>query len=211
MAERRCSANRVAYGPIVLAQKEARGSRVLTKGLRWTELRRRVVVGEVRAVAAGGARGEGRCRGWSGVQRPWGSSRRRGGADAQLVRAPVQWSDGNTAAQRSGVGRSWWRPLLGFTAARGMDGIRGSAGWFKGASAGISASAPEFGRPASVSAGIAGSIASALRGGDEAGRRGPRVSGGAHCERAERATRATRRCADVRAQAAASAGDALAG
>ena len=114
------------------------------------------------------------------------------------VEAPVQWSDGNTAAQRSGVGRSWWRRLLGFTAARGMDGIRGSAGRFKGASAGISASAPEFGRPASVSAGIAGSIASALRGGDEAGRRGPRVSGGAHCERAERATQATRGCADVR-------------
>ena len=45
---RRCSANRGAYGPIVLAQKEARGSRVLTEGLRWTELRRRVVVGEVR-------------------------------------------------------------------------------------------------------------------------------------------------------------------
>ena len=37
--------------------------------------------------------------------------------------------------------------------------------------------------------------------GEEAGRRGPRVSGGAHCERAERATRATRQCADVRAQA----------
>ena len=53
------------------------------------------------------------------------------------------------------MGRSWWRRLLGFTAARGMDGIRGSAGRFKGASAGISASAPEFGRPASVSAGIA--------------------------------------------------------
>ena len=70
-----------------------------------------------------------------------------------------------------------------------MDGMRGSAGRFKGASAGISASAPEFGRPASVSAGIAGSVASARRGGDEAGRRGPRVSGGAHCERAERATR----------------------
>ena len=53
---RRCSANRVAYGPIVLAQKEARVSRVLTEGLRWTELQRRVVVGEVRAVVAGGAR-----------------------------------------------------------------------------------------------------------------------------------------------------------
>ena len=57
---RRCSANQVAYGPNVLAQKEARVSRGLTEGLRWTELRRRVVVGEVWAVVAGGARGEGR-------------------------------------------------------------------------------------------------------------------------------------------------------
>ena len=40
-----------------------------------------------------------------------------------------------------------------------------------------------------VSAGITGSVASAQCGGDEAGRRGPWVSGGAHCERAERATR----------------------
>ena len=71
---RRCSANQVAYGPNVLAQKEARVSRGLTEGLWWTELRRRVVVGEVRAVVAGGARGEGRCRGWSGVQRARGSS-----------------------------------------------------------------------------------------------------------------------------------------
>ena len=76
--------------------------------------------------------------------------------------------------------------------------VQGVAGRFKGASAGISSSAPEFGRPASVSAGIAGSVASARHGGDEAGRRGPQVSGGAHCERAERATRG---CADVRAQA----------
>ena len=111
-----------------------------------------------------------------------------------LAGALVQRGGVATAAQRSGAGRSWWRRLLGFTAARGMDGMRGSAGRFKGASAGISASAPEFGRPASVSAGIAGSVASARRGGDEAGRRGPRVSGGAHCERAERATRG---CADV--------------
>ena len=160
---RRCSANRVANGPIILAQKEARGSRVLTEGLRWTELRHRVVVGEVRAVVAGGARGEGRCRGWSGVQWALGSSRRRGGADAQLGRAPVRRSDGNTAAQRSGVGRSWWRRLLGFTAARGMDGMRGSAGRFKGASAGISASALEFGRPASVSAGISALVARGRR------------------------------------------------
>ena len=43
-----CPAHRVTYGQISLAQKEARGSRVLTEGLRWTELRRRVVVGEVR-------------------------------------------------------------------------------------------------------------------------------------------------------------------
>ena len=43
-----CPAHRVAYGLISLAQKEAWGSRVLTEGLRWTELRRRVVVGEVR-------------------------------------------------------------------------------------------------------------------------------------------------------------------
>ena len=43
-----CSANRVAHGPNFLAKKEARGSRVLTEGLRWTELRRRVVVGKVR-------------------------------------------------------------------------------------------------------------------------------------------------------------------
>ena len=96
------------------------------------------------------------------------------------------------------MGRSWWRRPLGFTAARGVDGIRGSAGRFKGASAGISASAPEFGRPASVSAGITGFVASARRGGDEAGRWGPRVSGGAHCERAEWATQATRGCSDVR-------------
>ena len=67
---RQCSANRVAHGPNFLAKKEARGSRVLTEGLRWTKLRRSVVIGEVRAVVAGGARGEGRCRGWSGVQRP---------------------------------------------------------------------------------------------------------------------------------------------
>ena len=40
-----------------------------------------------------------------------------------------------------------------------------------------------------VLAGITGSVASARRGGDEAGRQGPRVSGGARCERAERATR----------------------
>ena len=43
-----CPAHRVAYGLISLTQKEARGSRVLTEGLRWTELRRRVVVGKVR-------------------------------------------------------------------------------------------------------------------------------------------------------------------
>ena len=34
-----------------------------------------------------------------------------------------------------------------------MDGIRGSAGRFKGASAGISASAPEFGKPARFAGG----------------------------------------------------------
>ena len=110
---------------------------------------------------------------------------------------------GGAELRRDGARRGY---ALGFVvAARGMDGMRGSAGRFKGASVGISASAPEFGRPASVSAGIAGSVASARRGGDEAGRRGPRVSGGAHCERAERATQATCGCADVRAQAAAKA------
>ena len=85
---RRCSANQVAYGPNVLAQKEARVSRGLTEGLRWTELRRRGVVGEVWAVVAGGARGEGRCRGWSRVQRARGSSGGRGRAGALLGRGP---------------------------------------------------------------------------------------------------------------------------
>ena len=67
---RRCSANRVAYGPIVLAQKEARGSRVLTEGLRWTELRRRVVVGEVRWRVVAELAEEGRCDAPPGVWAP---------------------------------------------------------------------------------------------------------------------------------------------
>ena len=73
---RRCSANRVAYGLIGLAQKEARGSRVLTEGLRLTELRRRGVVGEVwRRVVAELAE-EGRCGAPPGVWAPRVGSRR---------------------------------------------------------------------------------------------------------------------------------------
>ena len=104
---------------------------------RWTELRRRVVVGEVRAVVAGGARGEGRCRGCSGGQRAWGSSRRRGGADAQLGRALVRRSDGNTAAQRSGVAERGEGDALGFGRLRQgeMVGAEGHRGHFKKARA----------------------------------------------------------------------------
>ena len=127
---RRCSANKVAYGLIVLAQKEARGSRLLTEGLRWTELRRRVVVGEVRAVVAGGARGEGRCRGWSGVQRARGSSRGRGGAGALLGRgsgvAERRSSGGVAAAAQScGTTERGGAAAARFRGGAGGDGMQG--------------------------------------------------------------------------------------
>ena len=68
-----------------------------------------------------------------------------------------------------------------------MDGIRGSAGRFKGASAGISASAPEFGRPASVSAGIAGFGCARGKKGPDIGAGLSVVAGDARRERAGRA------------------------
>ena len=73
---RRCSANRVAYGLIGLAQKEARGSRVLTEGLRWTELRRRGLVGKVRRRVVAELAEEGRCGAPLGIWAPRVGSRR---------------------------------------------------------------------------------------------------------------------------------------
>ena len=114
---RQCSANRVAYGPNFLAKKEARGSRVLTEGLRWTELRRRVVVGEVRAalaekVAAGvgvecsglgvlQASRRSRCAAWpgSGVA----ERRKHGVAGALCGGAVLVWRLGFVAALGVGV------------------------------------------------------------------------------------------------------------
>ena len=95
-------------------RRQGRGTGNLTKGLRWTELRRRMVAGEVWAVVAGGARGEGRCRGWSRVQRPRGSSGGRGRAGALLGRGPgaAEWPNPGGAEdllrrRRRGSARVW--------------------------------------------------------------------------------------------------------
>ena len=88
------------------------------------------------------------------------------------------------------MGRSWWRRLLGFTAARGMDGIRGSAGRFKGASAGISASAPEFGKPARFAGGRPVCARRLREEEDGPGAWGRAGSGKGETRRCERAVRA---------------------
>jgi len=67
----RCPANRVAYGLIGLAQKETRGSGVLTEGLWWTELWHRGVVGEVRRRVVAEFAEEGRDGAAPGSWAPW--------------------------------------------------------------------------------------------------------------------------------------------
>ena len=101
----RCPANRVAYGLIGLAQKEARGSRVLTEGLRWTELRRRGVVGKVRRRVVAELAEEGRCGAPPGVWAPRVDSRRScDGAtrSGRSVKAGVEEKCGGGATHR------WW-------------------------------------------------------------------------------------------------------
>src|SRR6185312_12852714 len=73
----RCPANRVAYGLIGLAQKEAWGSGVLTEGLWWTELRCRGVVGEVRRRVVAEFAEEGRDRHGAFLRRRWEGQRDR--------------------------------------------------------------------------------------------------------------------------------------
>ena len=136
---RRCSANRVAYGLIGLAQKEARGSRVLTEGLRWTELRRRGVVGEVRRRVMAELAEEGRCGAPPGVWAPRVGSRRPcDGAtwSGRSVKAGVKEKCGGGAThRRAGAwcgGVTWRRWDVGWRLWCGVVGCRGKAGVFKG-------------------------------------------------------------------------------
>ena len=134
-----CPAHRVAYGLISLAQKEARGSRVLTEGLRWTEFRRRAVVGEVRWRVVAELVEEGRCGAPPGVWAPRVGSRRPcDGAtwSGRSVKAGVEEKCGGGAThRRAGAwcgGVMWRRWDVGWQLRCGVVGRRGKAGVFKG-------------------------------------------------------------------------------
>jgi len=135
----RCPANRVAYGLIGLAQKEAWGSGVLTEGLWWTELRRRGVVGEVRRRVVAELVEEGRCGAPPGVWAPRVGSRRPcDGAtwSGRSAKAGVEEKcGGGSTHRRAGAGCggvTWRRWDVGWRLRCGVVGRRGKAGVFKG-------------------------------------------------------------------------------
>ena len=108
MAERRwrgagvrCSANRVAYGLIGLAQKEAWGSGVLTEGLWWTELRRRGVVGEVRRRVVAEFAEEGRDGAAPGSWAPWTGTGRSCVGGGRVSATGAKSAASNCARKRS--------------------------------------------------------------------------------------------------------------
>ena len=79
--------NRVAYGLKGLAQKKARGSRVLTGGLGRPDCAAQGTGGEVRAVKTTRSPGRSRCGGRGRRRKVRGGSWRRGGAGVLLGRS----------------------------------------------------------------------------------------------------------------------------